>query len=136
MKRNGSYRTIGGLALPVVMAQAVVLFNGVTDLLFIAPCGTEAIAAVALANALCAVLLNFLEGLRLGTTVLVAKASDAAESSAVVAIGLLLALTVGGGIALVAPWLAAMAYATASNEALRLQGTDYLTVWLLSLIHI
>lgn len=47
-----SYKQIGKLAFPVIAAQSVVLINGMIDLAFIGPYGTEAIAAVSIANAL------------------------------------------------------------------------------------
>ena len=104
------YKQIGRLAFPIIFAQSVVLMNGLIDLAFIGPYGTEAIAAVSIANALCATLFNFLEGFRLGTTVLVARSSaanDTAKAAAVVNCGLLLAAAVGALCAVFAPRISA-----------------------------
>ena len=81
MRNIFGYKQIGKLAFPIIAAQSVVLLNGMIDLAFVGPLGTEAIAAVAVANALCAVVFNFLEGLRLGTTVLVARFSASGEKA-------------------------------------------------------
>ena len=81
MRNIFGYKQIGKLAFPIIAAQSVVLLNGMIDLAFVGPLGTEAIAAVAVANALCAVIFNFLEGLRLGTTVLVARFSASGEQA-------------------------------------------------------
>lgn len=128
-----SYRAIGRLAFPVVVAQAVVLVTGLIDLAFVGPFGTEAIAAVSIANVLCATLLNFLDGLRLATTVLVAKASAAGnrvKAAAVVNSGLFLAALVGLILAAFAPNISDAVYTLAGGEPLRHYGADYLTVWL------
>lgn len=128
-----SYRQIGKLAWPVIAAQSVVLINGMIDLAFIAPYGTEAIAAVAIANALCAVLFNFLEGFRLGTTVLIAEASSGnnmPKATAIVSSGLFLAAIIGGLFTAFAPLISHWVYRLAGNAAMQYHGTDYLTVWL------
>ncbi|CVK21883.1 MATE family efflux transporter [Sporomusa sphaeroides] len=136
MQQFMSYQQIGKLALPVIAAQSVVLINGMIDLAFIAPYGTEAIAAVSIANALCAVLFNFLEGFRLGTTVLVAEASagnNAPKATAAVSSGLFLAAITGGLFAAFAPIISHWVYRLAGNAPMQYYGTEYLTVWLWAL---
>lgn len=136
MKEITGYKHIGKLAFPVIVAQSVVLINGMIDLAFIGPYGTEAIAAVSIANALCATLFNFLEGFRLGTTVLIAKASaanDTAMASAVVNCGLFLVAVIGACFVVFAPYISHTVYAAVGNELMAYHGADYLTVWLWSL---
>lgn len=131
-----SYKQIGKLAFPVIAAQSVVLINGMIDLAFIGPYGTEAIAAVSIANALCATLFNFLEGFRLGTTVLISKASaanDVPKATAVVNTGLFLVAIIGIIFIVFAPYISNTVYAIAGNEQMKYHGIDYLKVWLWAL---
>lgn len=131
-----SYKQIGKLAFPVIAAQSVVLINGMIDLAFIGPYGTEAIAAVSIANALCATLFNFLEGFRLGTTVLISKASatnDVPKARAVVNTGLFLVAIIGIIFIVFAPYISNTVYAIAGNEQMKYHGIDYLKVWLWAL---
>lgn len=128
-----SYQQMGRLALPVIAAQSVVLINGMTDLAFIAPYGTEAIAAVAIANTLCATLLNFLEGFRLGTTILISEASTAnnpAKAAAVVNSGICLVAVIGGLLLGLASPVSYWVYTISGNEQMAYHGTTYLTIWL------
>jgi MATE family multidrug resistance protein len=128
-----SYRAISKLAFPVIIAQAVVLITGLIDLAFIGPFGTEAIAAVSIANALCATVFNFLDGLRLATTVLVAKAaaaSDWSKLAAVVNSGLFFAAVIGLILAAFAPKISDTVYTLVGNEPMKYYGAEYLTVWL------
>ncbi|TWH44992.1 MATE family efflux transporter [Sporomusa sp. KB1] len=128
-----SYKQIGKLAFPVILAQSVVIINGMIDLAFISPYGTEAIAAVSIANALCATLFNFLEGFRLGTTVLVSRASaanDVPKATAVVNTGLFLVAIIGSLFIAFAPYSSQTIYAVAGNEQMTYYGVDYLKVWL------
>ncbi|CUH95071.1 putative membrane protein [Propionispora sp. 2/2-37] len=133
MEQIISYKKIAGLALPLILAQSVIVMNGVIDLAFIGPLGTAAIAAVSIANSLCATLFNFLEGFRVGTTVLVAKASSANDASRITAVlktGLFLAFMIGILLAVFAPYISNMVYAIAGNEQIKYQGLDYLKIWL------
>lgn len=126
-----SYKKIAQLALPIILAQSVVLMNGMIDLAFIGPFGAEAIAAVSVANAICAVLLNFLEGFRIGTTVLIAKAAGSSPKiTAVVNTGLFLAACVGLALAAAAPGISSLVYHIVDDEHLRYYGMDYLKIWL------
>jgi putative MATE family efflux protein len=136
MQKIISYKKIGKLAFPIIIAQSVVLINGMIDLAFIGPYGTEAIAAVSIANALCATLFNFLEGFRLGTTVLIAKASvanDAPKATAVINAGLFLVTVIGVIFIACAPYISDTVYAIAGNEQMKYHGTDYLKIWLWAL---
>lgn len=131
-----SYKQIGKLAFPVIIAQSVVLINGIIDLAFIGPFGTEAIAAVAVANALCATLFNFLEGFRIGTTVLISKASAANNVPKIIAVinsGLFLVAIIGIILVAFAPYISDAVYTIAGNEQMKYHGTDYLKVWLWAL---
>lgn len=131
-----NYKQIGKLAFPVIVAQSVVLINGMIDLAFIGPYGTDAIAAVSIANALCAALFNFLEGFRLGTTVLIAQASaanDAPKATAVINAGLFLVAVIGIIFIAFAPYISNAVYTIAGDEQLKYYGTDYLQVWLWAL---
>lgn len=133
MQQVISYQQIGKLAFPVIMAQSVVLMTGMIDLAFIGPYGTEAIAAVSIANAICATLFNFLEGFRLGTTVLIARAwaaDDMAKATAIVNAALFLAGLFGIGFVLSAPYISHFVYSFAGNELVAYHGVDYLKVWL------
>lgn len=130
------YKQIGKLVFPVIIAQSVVLINGIIDLAFIGPYGTDAIAAVSIANALCATLFNFLEGFRLGTTVLIAKASaenNVNKATAVLNAGLFLVVVIGSLFIASAPYISRAAYAVIGSEQMKYHGTDYLTVWLWAL---
>jgi len=136
MQKIISYKQIGELAFPMIIAQSAVLLNGMIDLAFIAPYGTEAIAAVSIANALCATLFNFLEGFRLGTTVLIAKASaanDAPNAKAVINAGLFLTIIIGVIFIACASYISDTVYAIAGNAQMKYHGADYLTVWLWAL---
>ena len=136
MQKIISYGKIGKLAFPVIAAQSVVLLNGMIDLAFIGPYGTEAIAAVSIANALCAVLFNFLEGFRLGTTVLIAKASaasDAPKATGVINAAVFLVILIGVIVMALAPYIGNAVYDIAGNELMKYHGADYLKVWLWSL---
>lgn len=128
-----SYKQIAKLAFPVIIAQSAVIINGMIDLAFISPYGTEAIAAVSIANALCATLFNFLEGFRLGTTVLVSRASaanDVPKATAVVNSGLFVVAIIGSLFIACAPYSSKTIYAIAGNEQMTYYGVDYLKVWL------
>ncbi|SDF20944.1 MATE family efflux transporter [Sporomusa acidovorans] len=128
-----SYKKIGQLAFPIIVSQSVVLLNGLIDLAFIGPFGTEAIAAVAIANALCATLFNFLEGFRIGTTVLIAKAAaarDIAKGRAIINSGLCLVLAIGITIIVFASDISNLVYHIAGNAQIKYYGVDYLTIWL------
>ncbi len=136
MQKIISYKQIGKLAFPVIVAQSVVLINGMIDLAFIGHYGTEAIAAVSIANAVCATLFNFLEGFRLGTTVLIAKASaanNAAKATDVINAGLFLLIVIGVIFIAYAPYISDNIYAIVGNEQMKYHGIDYLTVWLWAL---
>jgi putative efflux protein, MATE family len=131
-----SYRQIAKLAVPVILAQSVVIVTGMIDLAFIGPYGTDAIAAVSIANALCATLFNFLEGFRLGTTVLVARysaADNASRASAAVNAGLFLVAVVGGVCAACASPFSTAVYDLAGGGQLMYYGAPYLKIWLWAL---
>ncbi|SHK06512.1 MATE family efflux transporter [Propionispora hippei] len=133
MQKNISYKQIGKLALPIIAAQSVVLINGMIDLAFIAPYGTEAIAAVSIANALCATLFNFLEGFRLGTTVLISEASatnNLVKATSVINSGLCLIAMIGSVFIVFAPHISYWVYRITGNQQMAYHGTTYLTVWL------
>jgi putative MATE family efflux protein len=136
MQNIFSYKYIGKLAFPVIAAQSVVLLSGMIDLVFIGPFGTEAIAAVSVANAFCATIFNFLEGFRLGTTVLISKASatnDASKATAVVNTGLFLVSVISILAIVFASRISSTVYALAGNEQVMYYGVDYLKVWLWTL---
>lgn len=136
MEKLISYKKIIKLALPVTISQSIILLSGMIDLAFIGPYGTEAIAAVSVANILCATLFNFFEGFRIGTTVLIAKAAatnDTKKITAVVNTGLFLSILVGSVIILLAPYASSIVYDIVGNELIAYYGLDYLTIWLWSL---
>ncbi|MBP2638932.1 MAG: efflux family protein [Firmicutes bacterium] len=136
MQKIISYKQIGKLAFPMIIAQSVVLINGMIDLAFIGPFGTEAIAAVSIANALCATLFNFLEGFRLGTTVLIAKASaakDVLKGTAVINAAIFLVVVIGMIFITFAPYISDIVYAIVDNELIKYHGIEYLKVWLWAL---
>ena len=70
-----SFKNIYELVWPAILSHATVMLIGITDLAFIArlPQATIAVAAAAIANNVCGALYSFLEGLRSGTTILVAQ---------------------------------------------------------------
>lgn len=133
MQPISSYKQISKLAFPVIAAQSVILLNGMIDLAFIGPYGTDAIAAISIANALCATLFNFLEGFRLGTTVLIAKASvekNEIKLMAIVNTGLFLAAIIGILFIVSSSYISNTVYDIAGNEQMKYHGVDYLKVWL------
>lgn len=133
MKQIISCQQIGKLALPVIIAQSVVLINGMIDLIFISPYGTAAIAAISIANALCATVFNFFEGFRLGTTVLISRAvaaEDLPKGTGVVNSGLFLVTVIGIAAIAFAPYISDIVYIIAGDEEMRYYGTEYLKVWL------
>lgn len=128
-----SYKKIMNLAFPLIISQSVVLAGGLIDLAFIGVYGTEAIAAVSIANALCATLFNFLEGFRLGTTVLIAKTSAAnntPQATAIVNAGLFLAALIGIVLIATAPFISNAVYDIVGNEQIKYHGLEYLKIWL------
>lgn len=130
-----SYKKIGGLALPIILSQSVVLVNGLINLAFIGPLGTDAIAAVAMANAVCAAAFNFLEGFRLGTTVLIAKASaeqDRNKGTGLLTASLFLAAIIGALLYAFAPDISRAVYASIDSDAIRRHGAEYLRIMLRS----
>lgn len=136
MKQIISYKKIGELAFPIIISQSIVLISGMIDLAFIGPYGTEAIAAVSIANAICGTLFNFFEGFRIGTTILIAKASAAGNLSkgiGVVNTGLFLAAIIGITIIVFAPYISNIVYDIAGNEQIKYHGIDYLRIWLWTL---
>lgn len=133
MRQIISYQRIGKLAFPVIIAQSVVLLNGMIDLIFISPFGIEAIAAISIANALCATVFNFLEGFRLGTTVLISRAKaadDLPKAIGVVNTGLFLVTIIGSVLMAFAPYISELVYDIAGSEQLKYYGSDYLKIWL------
>lgn len=126
-----SYKKIVKLALPVTISQGVILINGMVDLAFISPLGTEAIAAVAVANVICATLINFFEGFRLGTTVLVAGAAkDTKKIAGIFNTALLLALMAGSLITIAAPFISSAVYNYIASSQMADHGIPYFTYWL------
>jgi Na+-driven multidrug efflux pump len=127
-----SYKEICKLAWPVTISQGISLINGLVDLAFISPFGTEAIAAVAIANVICTTLLNFFEGFRLGTTVLVANAAinDRQKTAGVFNTALFLAVSAGCILALAAPFISSAVFNHIASPALTTFGAPYFTYWL------
>lgn len=125
-----SYKEIAKLAWPVTLSQGIMLVNGIVDLGFISPLGTEAIAAVAVSNVICVTLMNFFEGFRLGTTVLVAKAAKPQQAASILNTALFLAAVLGLIIILTAPFISPAVFKHISNPAVACHGTGYLKYWL------
>ena len=127
-----SYKEICKLAWPVTISQGIMLINGMVDLAFISPFGTDAIAAVSVANVICVTLINFFEGFRLGTTVLVAKASteNSRKIAGIFNTALFLALTSGLFITLTAALISSTVFSSMGTTAMAYYGTDYFTYWL------
>jgi putative MATE family efflux protein len=127
-----SYKQICKLAWPVTISQGIMLINGMVDLGFISPFGTDAIAAVAIANVICVTLMNFFEGFRLGTTVLVAKAAaeSTKKTASIFNTALCLALAAGLIITFAAPFISDAVFKHIENSAVVYHGTSYLTYWL------
>lgn len=136
MKQLISYKNIGKLAFPIIISQSVILLNGMIDLAFIGPYGTEAIAAVAIANAVCGTLFNFFEGFRMGTTILIAKASasnNLSKGISVVNTGLFLATIISITIIACSPYISNIVYDIVGNAPIKYHGVDYLEIWLWTL---
>ncbi len=133
MEQIISYKKIGLLAFPIIISQSGVLLEGIINLAFIGPLGADAIAAVAIANAICATVFNFLEGFRIGTTVLIAKAfanKDSAKGAAVINTGLFLAALIGAVLIIFASDISTMVYDSIGNEQIKYHGAAYLKIWL------
>lgn len=136
MQKNISYAQIGKLAFPMMVAQSTVFISGMIDLAFIGPYGAGAIAAVSIANAICATLFNFFEGFRLGTTVLIAKTAatnDSQEGASVIRAGFVLAAAIGLLFISCAPYISEIVYKVAGDATMKHHGVEYLSVWLRTL---
>ena len=136
MQKIISYTQIGKLAFPMMVAQSAVFISGLIDLAFIGPYGAAAIAAVSIANAICATLFNFFEGFRLGTTVLIAKAaalSDSPKGASVINAGIVLVAAIGLIFIPFAPYISEIVYGIAGDATMKFHGVEYLTVWLRAL---
>jgi len=133
MNQMVSYKEICKLAWPVTLSQSAIILSGMIDLAFIGPYGSNAIAAVSIANILAATLYNFFEGLRTGTTVLIAKTvakNQDHKRSEVLCMGLALAFSIGLFVALLAPQISDYVYDLVGDSSIRFFGLDYLTIWL------
>ncbi len=127
------FKEIGALVFPIIISQSTILVNGMIDLAITAPLGTEAVAAVSISNAVCAVVFNFLEGFRIGTSVLVARAgamSDHARVRDIVRTGFVLAAAAGTVIVIASSFVSHGVFGYAGGKIVGELGESYLTVWL------
>jgi len=138
MKKNFTIKSIYKLAWPAIISHATVMFISIIDLTFIAKLqvATVAIAATAIANNICAAIYAFLEGLRSGTTVLVARFSGANREndiSKVINVALLSALLIGIILAIIAPVASFLLYSHIGKAEITKLGYPYLTIRLMGL---
>ena len=133
MFENIRFRTIWSLTAPLIIAQSVILVNGIVDLVIIGPIGTGAVAAASISNAICAVLFNFLEGFRTGTTVLVSGSTgNESRIRDVVRTAFVLCAVTGAVIAVASPFIADAVFAPNATGEDSLRANEYLLIWLCS----
>lgn len=121
MRKELSTRNILKLTWPAIVSYSTVIFVGIIDLLFIRDDGTIAIAIVATANSFLTGLYQFLEGMKSGTTVLVAKYLGEKHKSNITKtlnIALLSALLIGLALAVISPLLSQAAYYLIGGDGL------------------
>jgi multidrug resistance protein, MATE family len=109
------------LAWPTIISQATIIAVGAIDLFFIGQLGTISIAAVALANSFMTTLYQFLEGIRTGSTILIAQYSGSDEPKSItntINHGLFAAIVIGIIIALFASPISKLVYKLAHNTDL------------------
>ncbi|MBU1008047.1 MATE family efflux transporter [Candidatus Dependentiae bacterium] len=138
MKRNFTLASIYSLAWLALASQITVMSISFIDLLFIGQLGGAAviIAAAAIANNICAAVYAFLEGIRTGTTVLVARFFGAKQPQSVtktINLALLLAIVIGCLILPVIPIISSLTFKTINNGELVSTGVPYLTIRLMGL---
>lgn len=137
MKQQFSLANIYKLAWPAIISHATVMFVGIIDLAFIArlPNATIAVAAAAIANNVCGGIYAFLEGLRSGTTILIAQffgAKDSKNITKTFNIALYYALIIGGTLFLLTPFFSIAVYYFFEKDISQL-GRSYLTLRLIGL---
>jgi len=138
MKKNFTLSSIYNLAWLAVASQITVMSVSLIDLLFIGQLAnaTFAIAAAAIANNVCAAVYAFLEGIRTGTTVLVARffgANEPENISRTINLAFLLAITIGTLLLPLAPILSSLLFKTINGGSMLHIGAPYLTIRLMGL---
>jgi putative MATE family efflux protein len=138
MKENYTFSTIYKLAWPAIISHATVMFVSIIDLAFIGriEAATLAIAAAAISNNVCAAIYYFLEGIRTGTTVLIARFFGANQQSQItktINLALFLALIISPIVFLIVYLSAPLMFTFAKNESIAKMGNSYLMIRLLGL---
>ncbi len=136
MKNEISTKNILRLSTPASIYYATIVLIGVIDLLFIGQLGTAAISAVGLSVSICTTLYNFLDGIRISTSVLVAQflgAKDEHNISQILTIALISSIVLGLITLPIAPYFSNFIFDLLGNHEIRNLGASYLTIRLLSL---
>ena len=139
MNKEFSSKNILKLAWPSMISQGVIILVGMIDLIFIGKFGTLATATVSIANFVCVAIYTFLEGLRSGTTVLIAHFLGAKDKKNITKIfnrNLFFALCIGLSIFILAYPLSYAIYSVAwkfmENIQIKPLGINYLSIRLLA----
>jgi putative MATE family efflux protein len=137
VREQFSFKNIYKLAWPAIASHATVMFVGIIDLAFIArlPSATVAIAAASIANNVCGAIYSFLEGIRSGTTILVAQfygANDKKNISRTLMLALYYASIIGVLVLVVTPLISKFIYHLIGNKIAHL-GNPYLIIRLIGL---
>ena len=138
MNRIPRLSTIYALAWPAIISHATVMFVSFIDLAFIGhlEAATTAIAAAAIANNVCAAIYSFLEGIRTGTTILVARFFGAKQKSNIsktINLAICSAIIVGIIGFLLIPLIGPFLYRFMENHGISQIGIPYLTIRLIGL---
>jgi len=129
--KEAKFKNIIKLAWPAIVSQAAIVMVGLIDLFFIRKMGTVAIAAVSVANLVNTTMYNFLDGIKHGTTVMVARYFGAQKKDAiskVLFISIISAIFLGIALMFVAYPLSVGCYQLIGDESIKFDGVEYLYI--------
>ena len=135
MKSNITFSKIYELAWPAIISNATIMFVSAIDLMFVGrlPNPTISLAAASLANNACIAIYSFFEGIRSGTTILVAQFFGAQEDDKVSKtfnISLVYSILLGILIIVISPLLSILIYKIVGSYEIEKLGVKYLIIQL------
>jgi|SaaInlStandDraft_3_1057020.scaffolds.fasta_scaffold03405_3 multidrug resistance protein, MATE family len=138
MEQEIKLSNIFHLAWPSVISHAIVILVSIIDLAFVGRISqtTLAIAAVAIANNICAGIYNFLEGIRTGTTILTSRFLGAKKHNAIsktLNLAFIFAIIIGVFLLFITPPLVKFLYGFIEDTSVRNIGISYISIRLLGI---
>lgn len=135
MKTNITFAKIYELAWPAIISNATIMFVSAIDLMFVGrlPNPTVSLAAASLANNACIAIYSFFEGIRSGTTILVAQFFGAQEDDKVSKtfnISLTYSILLGILVIVLSPFLSIFIYKIIGSYEIEKLGVKYLIIQL------